>query len=158
IDTVIDLPGVGLNLQDHLWIMGLCFESKHPLPAPNYNLAGRLGFWKSQPALDRPDLMVIPGQVPLLSAQIAARARIPPNAFVTLPSLVRPQSRGYLRLRTAAPDDPLEIQPNFLAEQADVDALAAGVELGLDLASQPAYRELIKRRVVPPRRMSREDA
>ena len=156
IDTVIDLSGVGRNLQDHLWIMGLCFESKHPLPAPNYNLAGSAGFWKSRPALDRPDLMVMPGQVPLVSDEIAARYPIPSNAFVILPGLVRPQSRGYLRLRTADPNGPLEIQPNFLAEQADVEALATGVELGLDLASQPAYRDLVKCWVVPPRRMSRE--
>src|SRR5262249_25498322 len=51
---------------------------------------------------------------------------------------------------------PLEIQPNFLAEQADVEALAACVELVLEIASQPAYRGLVKRWVVPPRRMSRE--
>ena len=82
---------------------------------------------------------------------------IPPNAFVIIPCLVRPQSRGYLRLRTADPNAPLEIQPNFLAEQADALALASCVELGLDLAAQPAYRDLIKRWVVPPRRMSRED-
>jgi choline dehydrogenase len=156
IDTVIDLPGVGRNLQDHLWIMGLCFESKHPLPAPNYNLAGSACFWKSRPALDRPDLMVMPGQVPLVSDEIAARYPIPLNAFVILPCLVRPQSRGYLRLRAADPDGPLEIQPNFLAEEADVEALATGVELGLDLASQPAYRDLIKRWVVPPERMNRQ--
>src|SRR5262249_29294462 len=60
------------------------------------------------------------------------------------------------RLRTADPDGPLEIQPNFLAEQADVEALATCVELGLDLAAQPAYRTLFKRWIVPPRRMSRE--
>jgi choline dehydrogenase len=60
-------------------------------------------------------------------------------------------------MKTAKHDGPLEIQPNFLAEQADVDALVAGVELGLDIASQPAYRDLIKRWVVPPRRMSREE-
>jgi choline dehydrogenase len=156
IDTVIDLPGVGRNLQDHLWIMGLCFEAKHPVPAPNYNLAGSAVFWKSRPALDRPDLMVMPGQVPFVSDEIAAGYQIPPNAFVILPCLVRPQSRGYLRLRTADPNDPLEIQPNFLAEQADVEALATCVELGLDLASQPAYRDLIKRGVVPPRRMSQQ--
>ena len=70
---------------------------------------------------------------------------------------MRPRSRGYLRLRAADPDGPLEIQPNFLAEPADVDALATCVELGLDLASQPAYRALIKRWIVPPRRMSRGD-
>src|SRR5262244_2245756 len=157
IDTVIDLPGVGRNLQDHLWIRGLCFEAKHPLPAPNHNLGGSAGFWKSRPALDRPDLMLLPVQVPLVSDEIAARYPIPPSAFVIFPCLVRPRSRGYLRLRTADPNTPPEIQPNFLAEPADVDALAAGVELGLDIASQPAYRDLIKRWIVPPGRMSSED-
>jgi choline dehydrogenase len=156
IETVIDLPGVGRGLQDRLWIRGLCFEAKRPLPAPNHNLGGSACFWKSRPALGRPDLMVLPVQVPLVSDEIAARYPIPPNAFAIFPCLVRPRSRGYLRLRTAGPNGALEIQPNFLAEQADVEALAAGVELGLDLASQPAYRELIQRWIVPPRRMSRE--
>jgi choline dehydrogenase len=156
IGTVIDLPGVGRNLQDHLWIMGLCFEAKHPLPAPNYNLAGSAGFWKSHPALDRPDLMLLPVQVALVSDEIAARYPIPANSFVICPCLVRPRSRGYLRLRAAGPDGPLEIQPNFLQEQADAVALASCVEFCLDIASQPAYRDLIKRWVVPPGRMSRE--
>src|SRR5262249_19221325 len=93
----------------------------------------------------------------LASDEVAARYAIPPNAFAIFPCLVRPQSRGYLRLRAAGPDGPLEIQPNFLAEHADVDALAASVELGLDLASQPPYRDLIKRWIVPPGRMSQED-
>jgi choline dehydrogenase len=98
----------------------------------------------------------MPGQVPLVSDEIAARYPIPPNAFVIFPCLVRPLSRGHLRLRAPGPDGPLEIQPNFLAEHADVEALASCVELGLDLASQPAYRDLIKRWVIPPTRMSRE--
>jgi choline dehydrogenase len=157
IETVIDLPGVGRDLQDHVMLAGLCFEAKHPLPAPNNNLAGSTFFWKSRSALGRPDLMVLPAQVPLVSDEIGAQYPIPPNAFAIFPCLVRPRSRGYLRLRTAGPNGPLEIQPNFLAEQADVDALATGVELGLDIASQPAYRDLIKRWVAPPRRMSRED-
>src|SRR5262247_4617573 len=145
------------NLLDHLWIRGLCFEAKHPLPAPNHNLGGSAGFWNSRPGLGRPDLMVLPVQVSLVSDEIAARYPVPPHAFAIFPCLVRPRSRGYLRLRTAGPDGALEIQPNFLAEPADVDALAAGVELGLDLASQPAYRALLKRWIVPPRRMSRGD-
>jgi choline dehydrogenase len=37
-----------------------------------------------------------------------------------------------------------------------VDALVAGVELGLDLASQPAYCDLIRRWVTPPERLSRD--
>jgi choline dehydrogenase len=158
IDTVIHLPGVGRNLQDHLWIRGLCFEAKHPLPAPNHNLGGSAGFWKSNPALDRPDLMLLPVQVALVSDEIAARYPIPPNAFAIFPCLVRPRSRGYLRLRAANPDSPLEIQPNFLAEQADVDALASCVEVGLEIASQPGYRDLIERWTAPPGRMTREAA
>src|SRR5262249_25572047 len=35
-------------------------------------------------------------------------------------------------------------------------ALVIGVELGLDIASQPAYRDLIKRWVAPTKRMTRD--
>ena len=156
IGTVVDLPGVGQNLQDHIWLNGLCFEAKHPRPAPNNNLGGSLSFWKSRPALGRPDLMVLATQVPLVSDEIAAQYPIPPNSFGIVPALVRPQSRGDLRLNTAGHDGRLEIRPNFLAEQADVDALVASIELGLEIASQPAFRDLIKRRVAPAMRMSRE--
>ena len=155
IGTVVDLPGVGQNLQDHIWLNGLCFEAKHPRPAPNNNLGGSLSFWKSRPALGRPDLMVLATQVPLVSDEIAAQYPIPPNSFGIVPALVRPQSRGDLRLNTAGHDGRLEIRPNFLAEQADVDALVASIELGLEIASQPAFRDLIKRRVAPAIRMSR---
>jgi choline dehydrogenase len=157
IDTVVDLPGVGRNLQDHIWPTGLCFEAKHPLPAPNHNLGGSAFFWKSRSALSRPDLMVLPVQVPWVADEIRAQYPIPPNAFVIFPALVRVQSRGYLRMKTADYDGPLEIQPNFLAEQADVEALVAGVEVGLDIASQPAFRDLIKRWVAPTKRMSRDE-
>ncbi len=94
IHTLVDLPGVGRNLQDHVMLHGLCFEAKHPLPALNNNLGGSACFWKSRPALDRPDLMILPLQVPLTSDEIAAQYPIPPNAFAILPALVRPRSRG----------------------------------------------------------------
>ena len=157
IDTVIDLPGVGRNLQDHILLAGLCFEPKQSLPPPKYNLVESTAFWKSRPELGRPDLMFLPLQAPFVSDAIRAQYPIPPNAFCIVPGLVRVQSRGYLRMKTAEYNGPLEIQPNYLAEQTDVDALVAGVELGLDIASQPAFRDLIKRWVAPPRRMSRQD-
>jgi choline dehydrogenase len=158
IHAAVDLPGVGRNLQDHVLVAGLCFEAKRPLPPPRHNLAGSAAFWKSRPDLAVPDLMVLPLQIPYVSDEIGARYPIPPNVFSIVPGLVRVRSRGYLRLKTAAPNGPLEIQPNFLAEPADVDALVAGVELGLDLASQPAYRDLIRRWVAPPERLSRDGA
>src|SRR5262249_61611268 len=93
--------------------------------------------------------MLLPLQVPYVSDEIAARYPMPPNVFSLVPGLVRVRSRGYLRLKTATPDGPLEIQPNFLPEQTDVDATAAGIEAGLDLASQPASRDLNPRWVAP---------
>jgi choline dehydrogenase len=157
IDPIIDLPGVGWNLQDHILLTGLCFEAKRPLPPPNNNLGGTTFFWKSQSALGVPDLKFVSIGVPLVSAEIGAQYPIPPNAFCIVPGLVRPQSRGYLRMKTAEPNGPLEIQPNFLKEQTDVDALVAGIELGLDIASQPAFRDLIKGWVAPTKRMNREE-
>jgi choline dehydrogenase len=156
INTAVDLPGVGQNLQDHPMVHGLCFETRHPFP-PDTSFGGSAFFWKSRAGLSVPDLMFVPPRAPLVSTEIAAQYPPPPNCFCLLPSLMRPQSRGYLRMKTAKHDGPLEIQPNFLAEQADVDALVAGVELGLDIASQPALRALIKRCVAPLGRMARED-
>jgi len=60
IATVLDLPGVGRNLQDHVLLKGLCFEAKYPLPSPNNNLSGSAFFWTSPRALTRPDVMCLP--------------------------------------------------------------------------------------------------
>jgi choline dehydrogenase-like flavoprotein len=95
--TVVNLPGVVRNLQDHILLTGLCFEPKQPLPPPKHNLAGSIAFSKSRSELGVPDLMVLPLQVPFVSDEIRAPYPIPPNAFTFLPALVRPQSRGYLQ-------------------------------------------------------------
>jgi choline dehydrogenase len=149
IATVVDLPGVGRNLQNHVLVAGLCFRAKQPLPPPNNNLSGSVAFWKSRPELGVPDLMLLPLQVPVLSDEIRAGYAIPEDAFSILLGLVRPRSRGFLRLKTAGYDGSLEIQPNFLAEQADVDALVGGLQLALEIASKPAFRGVIERRVAP---------
>ncbi len=95
--TVVDFPGVGRNLQNHILLTGPCFEPKQPLPPPKHNLAGSIALSKSQSELGVPDLMVLPLQVPVVSDEIRAQYPIPPNALTFLPALVRPQSRGYLR-------------------------------------------------------------
>jgi choline dehydrogenase len=47
-------------------------------------------------------------------------------------------------------------QRSFETVVAAFEALAACVELVLDIASQPAYGDLVKRWIVPPTRMCRE--
>src|SRR5262245_18745706 len=109
IDTVVDLPGVGRNLQDHPLAAGLCFEAKHPLPPRKINGSESTAFWKSCAALVRPDLMFLATRFPFVSQEIAAQYTLPPNTFSIVPALVRPRSRGYLRLKTAELNGPLEI-------------------------------------------------
>lgn len=43
-------------------------------------------------------------------------------------AVLRPLSRGTVRLRSADPRDPPRIDPNYLAADADVETLLAGVK------------------------------
>jgi choline dehydrogenase len=85
IDTVVDLPGVGRNLQYHPLAAGLCFEAKRPLPPPNNNLGASTAFWKSRSALARPDLMFLPPRFPFVSNEIGAQYAIPPTPSASCP-------------------------------------------------------------------------
>jgi choline dehydrogenase len=157
IPVLLELRGVGQNLQDHINLTGMYFEAK-PMGERLFRVRGRnVGFWKSRPGLAVPDLMF--SATGILPTKLTGRnLAVPANAFAIRPALVRIASRGSLRLRTAAFDDAMYIQPNFLVDRADVDALVAGVEIGLELATQPAFRELIKAWIDPAKRTTRAEA
>jgi choline dehydrogenase len=153
IPTSVNLSGVGQNLQDHILLSGMFFEARSTQETLAGSRSGSTCFWKSRPELDVPDLMMMATRTPP-TAQIKPEGV---ETFAIRPALMKFRSRGYLRMQTSAHDGPLEIQPNFLAEQADVDALARGVELGLEIASQPAFRDLIKTWIHPVMPMSRAE-
>ena len=155
IETVLDLPGVGRNLQEHPILGGMCFAAREPLQELNNNLEGSTAFWRSDPSLAVPDLMYVSVQIPYVSPEIAERFPVPPNAFCIAPGLMTVRSRGFLELTGATPDAPTHIQPNMLAEQGDLDALVTGVEIALELAAQPAFAKLVERRVAPGEDLSR---
>ncbi|GLZ47730.1 GMC oxidoreductase [Actinomycetospora sp. NBRC 106375] len=146
ITPVLDLPGVGENLQEHPIIAGPCFEAAEPLPAPTHNLEGSMAFWRSAADVTVPDLTYVSVQIPYVSAEVAAEHPVPANAFVLAPGLMRVRSRGRLRLTAGGG---LDIRANMLDDPADVEAAVAGVEIGLELADQPAFRKLVARRVAP---------
>lgn len=141
----LDLSGVGRNLHDHVLLQGLVFEAKVPLGKVNNNLSGAVAYWKSNPRLSRPDLMILSGQVPFVSQAIAAKNTFPPNCFSIAPALIQVKSRGILKLTSSQADAPLHIDANLLGEKADFDALVNSVEISLELASQPEMAELIKK-------------
>ena len=67
----------------------------------------------------------------------------------TVSALMRPASRGRVALTGANPSDPLDIDANFLGEQADVDALAGAVDVYRDLATSASLRPYSRREVFP---------
>jgi choline dehydrogenase len=69
-------------------------------------------FWKSDPDLDTPDLQTCQSEVPFCSAETAAQFSPPAGSWTLLAGLVRPKSRGHIRLTGANPRDPIEIEAN----------------------------------------------
>jgi choline dehydrogenase len=151
------LPGVGQNLQDHPLIMGMNFRARAPLGPVRGNAGGSMMNWRSRPDLPAPDLHAFVVQGPHAGPEIGAAYDLSGDVFAISPGLMRSRSVGYLRLLDPAPGGRMEIQPNFLADPADLDALAAGVEMIADLADTPAYRPLIAATAAPDRRLTRTE-
>lgn len=145
----VNLPGVGQNLQDHPLLASLCFETAIPLEPPTHNLLGSAVFTRSSQSILESDLMIIPSQRPLVTDEIGSKHTIPQNAFSLLPTLIKVRSKGYVKMLTNLFNGPLAIQPNFLADAFDLEALTDAVEICLELANQPPFRNIIKNRVTP---------
>jgi choline dehydrogenase len=87
IPVVRHLPGVGQNFQDHV-LVGCIWEYRQAL-APRNNAAEATFFWKSDPALDTPNLQACIGEVPLSSAETAARFNPPTGSWTMAAGVVR---------------------------------------------------------------------
>jgi choline dehydrogenase-like flavoprotein len=79
----------------------------------------------------------------------ADRPAEPGHGISIGPCVLRPQSRGTVRLRSSNPRDSALFVANALAAQADVDTLVRAVELSIRITEAPSLARLIKRRVLP---------
>jgi choline dehydrogenase len=59
--------------------------------------------------------------------------------FTIGPTLVAPQSRGMIGLRSADPEAAPRIQPRYLSEPHDLEVLRTGIELAREIAAQKAF-------------------
>ena len=134
IDVVADVPGVGRNLHDHL-LMGVLWEAAQTVPAPDYNLAESSMFLRSRPNLFVPDLhfmfIHVPFHLPTFS--------VPEGSWTIAVGLVRPASRGTLKLADARPMSKPLIDPANLTESADMEAMVRGVALAREVAAVSAF-------------------
>ncbi len=151
------LPGVGENLQDHPLLMGINFRSKGPLGPVRDNGGGSMMNWKSRPELSAPDLHAFVVQGPHASAEVASAYDLSGDIFAISPGLMRSASVGRLRLDSAAPGGRIDIQPNFLAEPADLEALVTAIDRVMDLAATSAFAGLATGPAAPDRRLTRSE-
>ena len=164
IDPIVDNPNVGAHLQDHPFYLlnwettakGTLAEAESPKQLLNFLLRGRglltstvaegTAFFPSHDGLAAPDLQLHFGAAYFHNHGFDSYDT---PAFAMAPTLVAPQSRGQIRLRSADPSAAPSIVGNHLTERADVDAMIAGVQRARDIASQQALRGLTGKEIHP---------
>jgi choline dehydrogenase len=147
IPLVQHLPGVGQNFQDHAAI-GCVWEYQKPL-APCNNGGEATFFWKSDPSLDTPDIQTCLGEVPLTSSEMLTRFKPPAGSWTMFGGIVRPKSRGRIRLTGSNPTDPVQIESNMMSHPDDLKAAIACVQLCREIGNSDAFRPFVKREVMP---------
>jgi len=150
IDVVLDLPGVGENLQDHFLARGawqltkpITFNERSsgwPLVKEVFKYAlfrkGFLAtavshmvvFTRSEPGLDRPDLeLTVTPFTSTRSADYKNLDTTPGVFFACVP--IRPRSRGHVHIKSADPTQYPAISPNYLHDEQDQKVTVAGLKL-----------------------------
>jgi len=127
----VDLPGVGENLADH---PSLDIEYRHHGPVREARLHCIATFHsQGRQADEAPDLM-------LWLADPGGPAGSPPTFDIEV-VLLRPRSRGKVRLRSADPSDTPRIDLPHLQDPFDAQRLAEGYQRAIEVVRQPALRD-----------------
>ncbi|MDR7306265.1 choline dehydrogenase [Rhodoferax saidenbachensis] len=163
IATLHDLPGVGQNLHDHIDVVqmvnapqltetvGVSFtglvnavrgifewrKQRTGMLTTNFAEAG--GFIKSQPDERTPDLQFHFAIAKLVNH---GRSTVLGHGYSCHVCLLRPFSRGSVRLASKDPMAAPLIDPNFLGERDDVERLVRGFKLMRTVLQQPALAAL----------------
>jgi choline dehydrogenase-like flavoprotein len=96
------------------------------------------GFWKVMPDAPAPDIQwhFVPAML-----EDHGRTKVKGHGFSLHACVLRPESRGTVRLASADPRAAPLIDPNFLAEERDMATLRAGVRLSHRIVDAPAMQE-----------------
>ncbi|HBF63747.1 MAG TPA: choline dehydrogenase [Gammaproteobacteria bacterium] len=177
IATLIELPGVGENLQDHLQIrtiysvdntitlnqrartpwgmalMGLEYflRKTGPLTMPPSQLGA---FAKSDPSQPSANME---WHVQPLSLDKFGSPLHKYNAITPSVCNLRPSSRGTVALKSNKPDDAPAIAPNYLSTQADLDVAVAGLRFTRKIMAAPALAAFNPKELKPGPEVTAEE-
>ncbi len=161
IPVALDRPEVGANLQDHLdYVSGWETESDVPIGGTikgTLRMAAAMlehrrsrtgamttcyaeagGFWTVMPDSPAPDVQwhFVPAVL-----EDHGREKIKEHGFSLHACVLRPESRGTVRLASRRATDAPVIDPNFLDDERDLAVLRAGVRLSHRIVDAPALQE-----------------
>jgi len=157
IPALLDLPGVGENLQDHPLVIGPIGRMDTPGADPRGNMTEASLFWKSNDRQPIPDIEVsLVHRAPFgenFFKNVVARIQtgepvapvadlVDPNVILSLPSLIRPLSRGTVRITSSDPKDAPELNPNYGRESVDIERLTDIVQIARDIYASKAFAKL----------------
>jgi choline dehydrogenase len=156
IKTLVNSPEVGKNVQDHILHGGCLFEAPDAFEYRN-SAANMSGYYKTDAALELPDVSVVQIEIPYASDVIAKEYSPPATSWALCAGLVSPKSRGTVKLRSDNPQDRPIVDMQFLSHPDDVKALASSIEIARSIANSKAMRSLVVREVAPGRKLEGSD-
>jgi choline dehydrogenase-like flavoprotein len=155
IDVAVDLPDVGNHLEDHLLVAGVAYSARREVPRSHYNHADAMLYVPNRDSTDSPDLLIMCLSIPFVLPSVG---KLAPPAYVLVPCLMKPRSRGSVRLASADYSTPPSIDPNYLDEARDRDVLIEGIRLAREIGSTIAFSDWRADEVYPgPRSITLED-
>ncbi|WP_051334384.1 GMC family oxidoreductase N-terminal domain-containing protein [Bradyrhizobium sp. Ai1a-2] len=146
IPVVVDQPDVGRHLEDHLLVAGVAYAARREVPRSHYNHADALLYAPHTDPGDSPDHLVMCLSLPFVLPSVGP---LPPPAYVLVSCLMRPRSRGNVKLASGNPRVPALIDPNYLSDPADLDLLVEGVSLAREIGAGAAFADWRAHEVYP---------
>jgi choline dehydrogenase len=131
--VVADVPGVGANLADHPGVTVDCGYRGAGRSAPVLHTIATFHS-KGRSRSEAPDLMLWLSDPPGSGKE--------PSSFEIEVVLLRPRSRGKVRLRSVDPAQPPVIELPCLSDPSDVERLAEGYRRALEVANRSEIRRL----------------
>jgi choline dehydrogenase len=163
------MPGVGADLQDHLQVR-MQLRCTEPITANDvinrwpqrygaglryiFSRKGLLSvgagyagaFLRTRPELATPDVQF---HFLIFSTETAGAAVHPFSGFMASACQLRPESRGFVRIKSSDPSVPPAIQPRYLSSRTDCDTIVAGFKKLRAVMNEPMMRRYIAEEHMP---------